>query len=56
MTDCCKEDCPYPVCIEQEIADRVRAELEAQIDIFEGNEDDRTRTRKSGTTDGTGDA
>ena len=50
---CGELDCS---CVEQEIADRVRAELEAQIDIFEGNDDDRTRTRKSGTTDGTGDA
>ena len=27
MTDCCnQEDCIYPVCLEQEIADRVREE------------------------------
>lgn len=43
MTDCChQEECLYSVCVEQEIADRVRAELEAQIDIFEGNDDEQT--------------
>jgi invasion protein IalB len=40
-SDCCnQEDCIYPVCLEQEIADRVRAEEEAQIDIFEESEDE----------------
>ena len=47
MTDCCnQEDCIYPVCLEQEIADRVRAEEEAQIDIFEESEDEHTTERK----------
>ena len=42
-SDCCnQEDCIYPVCLEQEIADRVIAEEEAQIDIFEESENEQT--------------
>lgn len=38
------EECPYPVCYEQEVTEIIKREKESQIDLFEGDESEPINT------------